>query len=120
MCNKRFDSSVIELHAEPCDGPESDSERQWNEAITRYTSTTAVTTITSSKSGTAASPSVGGRKGGLSVGERRGKRGRGRGKSSYQPSIKQLVNKEKEVTGEEEIDSSTPTGEFAIGVYFSL
>ena len=127
MCNKRFDSSVIQLHAEQCEGPESDSDHQWTESITRYT-----TSATHGKSEAAAA----GRKGSLSMGKRQkqqqqresgrggrgdkgGKRGEGgegeRGRrKSYQPSLVQLVNKEREMRGEEEIDSDTTSGKCTV------
>ena len=122
MCNKRFDSSVIQLHAEQCEGPESDDDdRQWSESITRYTTTTTKTASVS-KPGAGA----GGRKGSLSMGKRqlqqeprgrgRGRGGEGRRKKSYQPSLMQLVNKEREVIGED-IDSGTTTGESTVFVY---
>ena len=122
MCSKRFDSSVIQLHAEQCEGPESDNDHQWSESITRYTTTKTMATSVS-KPGTGA---AGGRKGGLSMGKRQAQREPGRGgrgggreggrgkKKSYQPSLMQLVNKEREVRGEEEIDSDTTTGQFTI------
>ena len=53
-------------------------------------------------------PGRGGRGGG-----REGGRGR---RKSYQPSLMQLVNKEREVRGEEEIDSDTTTGQFTISI----
>ena len=120
MCNKRFDSSVIQLHAEQCEGPESDDDHQWSESITRYTTTAAKTTMagSASKPGAAASARGGEGGGGLSMSRKRqvqkepgrgGGRGGGRRKS-YQPSLMQLVSKEREVRGEEEIDSDTTTG----------
>lgn len=115
MCNKRFDSSVIQLHAEQCEGPDSDNDRQWSESITRYTTST---TASVSQPGAG----DGGRKGSLSVGKRQRQqgepRGRGRGRGgrrkSYQPSLVQLVNKERELRGEEDIDSDTTIGESSI------
>ena len=96
MCGERFDSLVIQLHAEQCEGPESPRDDRWSEDITRYA------TASSSKG----KPSDGKRRGSLSM-----RRGGRRGRQSYQPSLKQLVSKEKEVNGENDIDSSTTAGE---------
>ena len=110
MCNKRFDSSVIQLHAEQCEGPESEDDHQWRASITTAAKTTTA----------AASAGGGGRKreggSGLSMPRKRQvqrETGRGGGRrKSYQPSLKQLMSKEREVRGEEEIDSDTTTGQF--------
>lgn len=79
MCNKRFDSTVVQIHAEQCNGPDSNNSSQSNEVISaRYRTRETKTT---------------------------GRRGRGRsGRGSYQPSLKCLLNKEQEEVG---IDSST-------------
>ncbi len=54
--------------------------------------------------------------------EPEGKGGRGGGggrrRKSYQPSLMQLVTKEREVRGEMEIDSDRTTGQFTIHVDF--
>lgn len=123
MCNKRFDSSVIQLHAEQCEGPESEDDHEWRESITRYTTTAAKTAMAASvgKPGAAASAGGGGGRrrmggSGLSMPRKRQvqqETGRGGGRrKSYQPSLKQLMSKEREVRGEEEIDSDTTTGQF--------
>ena len=115
MCNKRFDSSVIQLHAEQCEGPESEDDHQWRESI-----------ITAAKTTTAAASAGGGggrrREGGSGLSmprKRQVQRETGRGggrRKSYQPSLKQLMSKEREVRGEEEIDSDTTTGQFTRSV----
>ena len=102
MCSRRFDSSVIQLHAEQCEGADSDYDRQWSESIILYT-TTAAASIT--KRETAA-----GNKKGSSLSLQKRQQ---RGGKSYQPSLMQLVSKEKEMNREEDdIDSSTTAGEF--------
>lgn len=103
MCARRFDQSVIEVHAEQCEGPESDLDLRQSEDITAYY---AKTTPSSSSSRTKSAAGVK-RGSGLST-KKRGQRGR----RSYQPSLKQLVGKELEINREEDIDSSTTSGEW--------
>ena len=89
MCGQRFPSSVIQLHAEQCEGPEPDRSHRRGEDITHY----ATTSVAKSNRG-------------LSM-QRRGRRGR----KSYQPSLIQLVNKDSAMTREDDIDSNSTSGE---------
>ena len=98
MCGKRFDSSVIQLHAEQCEGPDSDHDYQMSESIARY-----ATSVTRQKSADSRSP--------LSM------QRRGRVRQSYQPSLLQLVNKDKELSKEDDIDSSTTEGEYKLKLF---
>ena len=95
MCGRSFESSLIQIHAEQCNGPDSNES---SENLSRFLTTSRTRKKTAGRDG--------GR--GLPL-KRGGKRGRGK---SYQPSLMQLVNRERDVTGEDDIDSLTSGGEF--------
>ena len=91
---------MIEIHAEQFDGLDFDEQR--GEESSHFTTESV-----------AKKKKAVGRGGGRGMQLKRGGRGKGRGSSkSYQPSLVQLVSKDKEVTGEDDIDSVSSTGEF--------